>query len=268
MKNQKKNLGKDLGLLILLLAFVQGCVSASKHKKLEENMTEAGSQIEELKTSYSDQVIIINQLKSKLGDANADVGVMKKALKEAALRKAETEKRVKEYSDLLKKFKTLIDAGRLQVKILRGRMVVQMDSDILFGSGSSNLSKDGISAIKDVAKVFASIEGKDFQIEGHTDNVPIKTARFPSNWELASARAMTVLKAMMESGMSGERISIASFGENKPVTKNETNEEKAANRRIEVVVVPDLSQLPGFEELNQLEKTKEVTPESTTSTKK
>ena len=71
---------------------------------------------------------------------------------------------------------------------------------------------------------------------------------------MASARAMTVLQAMLESGMSPERVSIASFGENKPVTPNETPDDKAANRRIEVVVVPDLSQLPGFDELNKLGK--------------
>lgn len=131
-------------------------------------------------------------------------------------------------------------------------MIVELPSDILFKSGSSRLSEKGETSIKEVAQVLATIPDREFQIEGHTDNVPIKTSKYPSNWELASDRAITVLNTMMNSGMSPERISIASFGEHKPLNTNETTEEKAANRRIEIVVMPDLSTLPGFDELNDL----------------
>jgi chemotaxis protein MotB len=239
-----------LGLFILLL--LQGCVSSSKYEKLEGEMKAVQGKNKELQESNRSQGLIVEQLKSKLGDASADVEEMRTALKEAAIRKVNTENRIAEYSKLLKKFKKLIDSGRLQVKIVRGRMVVQLDSDILFKSGSAKLSEKGMASIKEVSQVLASIEGKEFQIEGHTDNVPIKTPRFPSNWELASARAMTVLKTLLDSGMSPEQVSIASFGKYKPTASNDSQEGKAANRRIEIVVVPDLSQLPGFDELNKL----------------
>ena len=132
-------------------------------------------------------------------------------------------------------------------------MVVVLATDILFASGSASLSKDGKAAIGEVGQVLASIPKRSFQVEGHTDNVPIASAQYPSNWELAAARAITVLKSMVESGLPGERISAASFGDTRPVASNDSKETKAQNRRIEIIIVPDLSQLPGFEELKALD---------------
>lgn len=176
---------------------------------------------------------------------------MKRALDELARRKAEADRRIGEFRALLDRFKTLIDAGKLKVKIVDGRMVVQLQSDVLFASGSAALSKDGKVSVVEVARVLADIPGRKFQVEGHTDNVPIKTEQFPSNWELASARALTVLRAMTDGGLAADRVSAASFGDTKPAAPNDTPEGKAQNRRIEIVVVPDLSSLPGFDELQK-----------------
>ncbi|MFH1809959.1 MAG: OmpA family protein [Pseudomonadota bacterium] len=186
--------------------------------------------------------------KSKLAGS---VEEMKQALAELAARKAEAEKRVAEYKKLLERFKALIDAGKLKVKIVDGRMVVALATDVLFASGSASLAKDGKTAIEEVTAILAEIPGRSFQVEGHTDDVPIKTAQYPSNWELAAARALTVVKTMVDAGMPAERISAASFGQNKPAGPNDSPEGRAANRRIDIVVVPDLSSLPGFEELQK-----------------
>lgn len=181
----------------------------------------------------------------------ASVEQMTVALAELEKRRAESESRVAEFKSLLSKFRTLIDAGKLKVRIVDGRMVVVLATDILFGSGSASLSKDGKSALTEVAQVLATFQKRSFQVEGHTDTVPIATAQFPSNWELASARAITVLKAMVEAGMPTTRISAASFGDTHPVAGNDSAEGKAQNRRIDIVIVPDLSTLPGFDELNK-----------------
>jgi chemotaxis protein MotB len=179
---------------------------------------------------------------------------MQNALKQVEQRKKEAEARVNEFNNLLARFKPLMDAGRLKVKISDGRMVVEVGTDILFASGSATLSADGKAAIAEVAQVLNGIEGKRYQVEGHTDNVPIKTGRYPTNWELAADRALTVVKAMIEAGLSPDRVSGASFGEFKPAVANDTPEHKAANRRIEIVIVPDLSTLPGFDELQKIGK--------------
>jgi chemotaxis protein MotB len=176
---------------------------------------------------------------------------MKTALAELEARKAAAEARIAEYQSLLVRFKKLIDAGKLSVKIVDGRMVVALATDILFASGSAQLSTEGAAAIGEVAQVLATIPERSFQVEGHTDNVPIQTEKYPSNWELASARALTVVRTMISAGLPATRVSAASYGEFKPTAPNDTPANKAQNRRIEIVVVPDLSGLPGFDELKQ-----------------
>lgn len=187
------------------------------------------------------------------GAMAAEVSQMREALKELERRKAAADARLAEFRDLIERFRSLIDSGTLQVKIKNGRMLVEMATDVLFASGSATLSKDGQDALTEVSHILASIPNRSFQVEGHTDDDPIRTAAIPSNWFLASKRALNVVDHMLSNGMPGDRISGASFGEHRPVVPNDSPENKAKNRRIEIVVVPDLSQLPGYEELQALQ---------------
>jgi chemotaxis protein MotB len=214
-------------------------------KAAEEALERARGELK----STSDE--LATTVKDKAG-LRESVEQMKTALDELNKRKAEADRRVAEYKALLGRFQALIDAGKLNVKIVDGRMVVALASDILFASGSSALSKEGRAAVEEVAGVLASIPDRRFQVEGHTDNVPIKTPQFPSNWELAAARALTVVKTMVDAGLPKDRVSAASYGDVKPAGDNATPEGKAQNRRIEIVVVPDLSTLPGFDELKKV----------------
>jgi chemotaxis protein MotB len=212
--------------------------------KLKADLGDAESRY---KGALDEKAALVND-KAKL---KGNVEEMKAALSELEARKAVVEARVAEYQSLLQRFKKLIDAGKLSVKIVDGRMVVALATDVLFSSGSAELSAEGSTAIAEVSAVLATIPDRDFQVEGHTDNVPIKTEKYPSNWELASARALTVVRTMIGAGMPATRVSAASYGEFKPVAANDGADGKKANRRIEIVVVPDLSNLPGFEELKQ-----------------
>ncbi len=244
--------------LILIALSLGACVSKSKH---ESAMQDRDAQIQALQTQLSQKDQALKGTEEKLiaaakdkGQLKSTVEEMKKAMDEMAARRAEQQKRINEFKDLTSRFKALTDAGTLQVKIIDGRMIVSLGSDVLFPSGSARLSADGLTAIKEVSTKLNEIPNKKYQIEGHTDNVPIATAVFPSNWELASARALSVVKTMIDNGMSSQRISAASYGDTQPVQSNETPEGKAANRRIEIVIVPDLSALPGYDELQRLSK--------------
>jgi chemotaxis protein MotB len=228
---------KRLGLALCVL-LLGACVSNSKHEKA---MLEKQNEIDGLQK-------VQTELKGSLED-------VKKAYNEMLARRAEEQKRIKEFSDLTAKFQQFIDAGTLKVKIVDGKMVVSLGSDILFPSGSAQLSEKGIETIKSVTKQFASIQGRDFQVEGHTDNIPIKSENY-TNWDLATARALAVLKLMVANGMPAKRISAAGFAETKPIANNATTEGKAQNRRIEIVVVPDLSTLPGYDELKKVSENK------------
>lgn len=242
------------GALVLSLSLMS-CVSASKHKAMVADLE---SQLEQSRDKNRESQESIQALESRLLSTSKDKGALqsslddtKKALNEMKERRAEEQKRLKEFQDLTKRFKKLTDSGALSVKIVDGKMVVSLGSDVLFAPGSARLSKEGIQAVKDVNTQLMSIPNKRYQIEGHTDNAPISTANFPSNWELASARAISVLKTMVESGMPAERISAASYGDTQPAKANDSAEGKAANRRIAIVIVPDLSSLPGYDELQK-----------------
>ncbi len=273
-----------LPILAAILTFVPlyGCVSSGKYNALENELgTTQLTMAEEI--AVRDQRIAA--LDSALGKSRAEVDRLTKreaelqslledtqrelasvmhdrsqfqqsaqelqqALAANAVRRRAAEARLAQFRELLDRFRTLIDAGTLSVKIVDGRMVLELQSDILFASGSARLSASGRETIGEVAGVLATLSDRQFQVEGHTDTVPISSERFPSNWHLGSARALVVVEAMLQNGMKPEHISAASFGENRPAAANDTAEGKAANRRIEIVVVPDLSSLPGFEELN------------------
>ncbi len=249
---------EKLFLTSLLTLSLIGCVSASKHdeltlehEKLQKSFQDSQSKINELET-------LIAEFERKLVDASANrknmsqsIQQMRDALAEASERKKEIEKRLSEFRKLVARFKTLTDAGELSIMIRDGRMVVVLPSDVLFSSGSSTLSAKGSETVKKVAQLLVSIPDKQFQVEGHTDNVPIRSSQFPSNWELASGRALRVLKIMVDAGMPSQRISAASFADTKPVGSNQTAQGKALNRRIDIVVIPDLSSLPGYEELQK-----------------
>jgi chemotaxis protein MotB len=270
-------------LVPLVLALSTGCVTQktfdalkTERDGLEETLEERNRSMrelearadrqtkksEDLEARLSEEQEKVKDLDARLNRLHADMAAagrdkgrlqasveeMTRALAELEKRRADAERRIAEFKNLLGRFRALIDAGKLKVKIVDGRMVVVLATDILFASGSASLSKEGRGAVVEVGQVLASIPKRTFQIEGHTDNVPMATAQYASNWELAAGRAINVLKAMVESGLPADRVSAASFGDTRPVSDS-----KAMNRRIEITIVPDLSLLPGFEELKSLD---------------
>ncbi|MFH1763460.1 MAG: OmpA family protein [Gemmatimonadota bacterium] len=154
---------------------------------------------------------------------------------------AEIRERNRIYEEVLGRFRSLIDAGRLSVSIVRGRMVINLPQDILFASGSATLGREGRETLSQIATVLGDFDGRSFQVEGHTDNVPISTTQFPSNWELSAARALSVVKLLVTEGVPPDNVSGAGYGEYHPVATNQTTEGRRLNRRIEIVMLPNLN---------------------------
>ena len=263
------------------------CVSAKEYEALEADLAKARGELTKARADIKDLRVAleeaegeveslngqINDLQTQLATAEArasdaetqlaevlkdrsslaaSVEDMQRALAELKRLQAQAEARAAEYRNVLAKFKSLIDNGKLKAKIVDGRMVLELQTDILFGSGSADLSDEGAATIREVGGLLAQIPERKFQVEGHTDNVPIKSKKYPSNWELASARAINVVKEMVDAGMPGKRVSAASYADSRPTATNETEEGRAQNRRIEIVIVPDLSDLPGAEQIEKM----------------
>lgn len=251
---------KNIYLLLLpVFLLTSGCVTSSKYKALEEKEKQTAAENENYKLQLGAAQGKITELNGKLGIADNQrtqledsVNEMKTAMEQMKKRRQETEKRLAEFKELTSKFSKLVNAGKLSVKMVSGRMTVALSTDILFSSGSAKLSAEGIKAIKEVSLLLKSLDGRKYQIEGHTDNIPMKSEIYPSNWELASARAITVVKTMIDAGLPAEQISAASYADTQAIADNSTPEGKKQNRRISIVIVPDLSGLPGNEEIEKM----------------
>jgi len=172
----------------------------------------------------------------------------KKRIAELQARQQAAEKRAQQFRDMVAKFKSMIDAGKLQVEIRNGLMLVKLPDNILFDPGKTDLKPQGKDAIAQVTQILSGIEGRKFQVTGHTDNIPIKSAKFKSNWELSTARAVEVTKLMIADGMDPKRLSAAGYADELPVGDNATEEGRRANRRIEIVVQPNIEDLPSMDD--------------------
>ena len=203
--------GVSMRLFIPLLAVLSlsGCVSKSAYLELEAENERLHERME------------------KLADAN-----------------------LKTYRELMEDFKPLIDANIVKLEVKEGRITLGMAADVLFPSGSAELTPE---ARNHLVTVAASLKrrtaNRDFQVEGHTDSDPISTAEFPTNWHLGAARAISVVQFLTNQGFPTDHISAASFGDKKPVANNSSGTDRARNRRIEIVLLPDLSDMPGSRKL-------------------
>ena len=175
-------------------------------------------------------------LTSALTDAKARLEELRKAQAAAAAR-------AMLYKEMLVKFQKMIDAGQLKIAIRNGRMVIQLSNDVLFDSGHTEIKPSGQQAIAEVAAVFKTIPDRKFQVAGDTDTVPIHTDRYPSNWELSTARAVEVVRTLIAQGVRPEVLSAAGYGEFDPVAPNDDAGGRAKNRRIEITLQPNLDEL-------------------------
>jgi len=113
---------------------------------------------------------------------------------------------------------------------------VEMKSKMLFASGSARLSREAVVALRDVAIILRPLEN-EIKVEGHTDNVPIATVLFPSNWELSAARAASVVHLFSRMGIDPKRMSAIGYGEHQPISSNDTEEGRQNNRRVAIVIL-------------------------------
>jgi chemotaxis protein MotB len=176
---------------------------------------------------------------SELRDTKAQLAAAESRLRDLEEQRAEVDARLAEFREVTEKFKKLIDAGTLEITFRRGRMIVELPAGVLFDSGSADLSDEGKKAVVEVARVLASVRGRRFIVGGHTDNVPA-VKEYKSNWALSTARAVTVLEALMRAGMDPTRLVAAGYAEFDPVSSNASNEGRQKNRRIEIILEPYL----------------------------
>jgi len=196
----------------------------SKYKQLQ---AASGSQLDKLSTDLGNKQAALNQKDARLRQLEAILmrqdsvlNILNNSVKNALLG---------------------FNPDELTVEMKNGKVYVSLSDKLLFKSGDANVEVKGKEALKKLADVLNKNADVSIAIEGHTDNVPIKTAIYKDNWDLSTARATNVVRLLsMEYGMDAHRLTAAGKGEYFPVADNSTPEGKAKNRRTEIVLSPKL----------------------------
>ncbi|HWZ91319.1 MAG TPA: flagellar motor protein MotB [Polyangiaceae bacterium] len=231
--------------------------SHAADKKALDEQTQLVAQLKEQLEKMGVNVSSLSQQLEQTGSQNKTLAKnledVNQALKEYQERAAQLERIKQRFEVLRDKLKKLTDLG-LKVEIRRNRMVIRLPGDVLFASGDDKLRPDGKKVLDQVADVIRNdkqLSNRYFQIAGHTDNKPLKGGRFGDNWGLSAMRAREVLVYLITpldvkeggGGLNPERLHAAGYGDTDPVVKNDTDPDRQQNRRVELVLMPDVEEM-------------------------
>ena len=138
--------------------------------------------------------------------------------------------------NILHALEPLVKDGQVRVTQSSLGITVEINASVLFSPGQAKLADNSSLTLQAVAHVIKGHE-HEIHVEGHTDNLPIQTENFPSNWELSSARASSVIRLFIENGVEAHRLTAIGYGENRPIETNETPEGRKRNRRVTVMIL-------------------------------
>jgi len=221
--------------------------SIERSKLLQEDLLRSRADLERVEKVLSNRSAesgaAIAEMRQKIDLLNENNNTLQQQLE---VERQEREARLAEvqgtYNELVGKLEEEIQRGEVQISELKGKLTVNVVDKILFDSGKADLKPAGLKVLQQIGDILKSAVDKNIQIEGHTDNVPISgtlAEKFPSNWELSTARATTVLHFLQSNaGIPGERLAAVGYGEYQPLSSNSTPEGRAQNRRIQIVLTP------------------------------
>lgn len=237
-----------------------GCVPAevqSENERLKGELGQcqrdgeaANSRLAELERQNQETLDRMRALGQNVNDMGEAQAALQAELEAARAREEAARARVEAFRRMLGAFREMIASGQLRVRIIRGRMVVELPESILFDSGSAELKPTGQETLRNVARILAQIPDREFLVAGHTDNVRVRRS-WPSNWELSAARGVTVTRFLAENGVPGPRLAAAGYGPFAPIANNGNAQGREQNRRIEIILMPKLDELPDLSALEQ-----------------
>jgi chemotaxis protein MotB len=219
---------------------------------LQASSGEATKQLKTCSDSLGAATLKATELEKQNLEFTKNLNATKDELAALRAQKAESDKRVAAIEDIRKQFAKMIDTGQLRVSSRRGQLVLSLPSEVLFPTGSAELSKPGEYAVVEVGAVLKRFPDRRFLVVGHTDNQdyvkPKDGATGPcviaDNWQLSTARALTVTKVLVTAGMAATALIPAGVGAHDPIANNSSAEGRQRNRRIEIALLPAVNELP------------------------
>jgi chemotaxis protein MotB len=219
-------------------AHVEAASATGKALDLQQQLASIRSAKAELETRLE-----------RLEAEKSDLLALKNELSRDVQAKAEELSRLKgTFDELQEKMKAEIAKGEIRLSQAGGRLKVDMVDKVLFDSGEAQISKRGEEVLARVGAVLARVRDRQVQVAGHTDDSPISVRlvdRFPSNWELSTARATNVVRFLQDkAGLPGKQLVASGYGPYAPISSNKTASGRARNRRIEILLTPALEPAP------------------------
>ncbi|UCH61635.1 MAG: OmpA family protein [Fidelibacterota bacterium] len=235
-----KRVGRGLALF-LISAIVVSCVSKSKYDDLAGQSEHFRKRAAELRKQNQELQARVDILEKEMSTYTVEKGLLQARVDSAVRHAAEDIQKLQSMNQqLVKSLENEIKQGEINISQLYDRLSVKILDQVLFLSGESAIRPRGKQVLARLAETLKKITDQWIIIEGHTDNVPIGPKlqdRYPTNWELSSARATVVVRHLIEElGIDPGRISSAGYGEYKPVAPNTTKEGRTKNRRIEIIL--------------------------------
>jgi chemotaxis protein MotB len=258
----KKSLHFLIFLSMILALIFTSCVPSRKYiasenraKELQKDNEKAQSQLNDcnakVKALNNEKANLLNEYATVQNDLKDLSSQSKLTIADQAKRLKTLQDMIQAQKDVMTKLKNSItdallnyQTDELTVYIKDGKVYVSLEEKLLFKSGSDVVDLKGKEALKTLAKVLNGTNDITVMIEGHTDNVPIKTKQFEDNWDLSTARATSILRILTkDNGFDSNRITAAGRGQFHPVKTNETVAGRSANRRTEIILSPDLKEI-------------------------
>lgn len=233
--------GPALGVLAVALAAAGGCVSQATHDRELEGLR---SEVARLDGESRDLARSLEAMERERDGLLEEIEGLRDARESLQADVTARDEKLRDmrgsYDLLVQDLEADVAAGQHQIEQLTEGLSFRLPQDVLFAPGSAVLEPKGRKAVAEIAARIKDRAGR-VEVQGHTDDRAIRgalTQRYPTNWELAGARAASVVRVLEESGVAGERLAAVSFGPTRPIVSNETAEGRAQNRRIEVRVLP------------------------------
>jgi len=233
-----------LALFVVMYAISQ--VNEGKYKVVAGSLVTAfGNQPNQLNrqsitTVTPDSLPIRDPVKRPIdrstGDSMGDYLIAKKARRIAEAQRRQQEKMEIIARDVIAAFDPLLRNGQVRVVQSDLGVRVEIDASLLFAPGDARLQEESSKVLESVAQVLKNTDHA-IQVEGHTDNIPIVTEKFPSNWELSAVRASSVVRLLIASGLGATRLTAVGYGENRPLESNDSEEGRKHNRRVTVMIL-------------------------------
>lgn len=202
-------------------------------KKLEEEKASCIDKMEAMKKDFAQKSALYE---NQIAELTRELSELKNL---TAVQKRELDRLSDQAGELEKQLQNEIKNGEIRLKRAFNKLTINIDDKISFDSGSADLKPGIKNALDKIAQILSDYPENNVVVEGHTDNVPIKTARFRDNWQLSTERALSVLGYLLKNKkINPQKVSVAGMGEFQPIVPNDTAENKSLNRRVDIVVVP------------------------------